>query len=322
MNNIKTEKNIFKKIAKVPEITILVPVMLLIIMGTFISDSFLSVSNFLGMVRNASYIGIVSIFVTFLLMSKGLDLSVDGLAAISSVLFAKLLQEIEMNVLPATLIVFIVAGLIGLINALLITRLGMPSFIVTLGMFSVTRGVALILSNGGYIMIMTQPLSISKMKIFGVNVDVYLFIFIAVISHIILRYSAVGRKIKLLGTNVKTAQVSGLNTTRIRSILYVFTALGACLSGILFTTRSGMGMNDAGTSWALQCITACVIGGTSIDGGKGSILGTVLGVFFMVMITNTMMLSGIQAEWQYVGIGMFIVLGVLLEVYRSNKIKS
>ena len=320
MNSVRTRNKIFEKMIRIPEITVLIPVVVIVILGAFISNNFLTISNFLSMIRNASYIGIVSITVTFLLMSKGLDLSCDGVAAISSVLFAKLLQDIGLSPVLTLLITFAIAGSIGFINAQLITRLDMPSFIVTLGMLSAARGFALIVSNGGYIMIRHAFLSISSLKILGINIDVYIFIAIAVVAHIILKYTNIGRKIKLLGTNVDAATISGIKTIKIRTVLYILTALGACTSGVLFTMRSGMGMNDCGTSWALQSITACVIGGTSIYGGKGSVIGTVLGVLFMVMITNIMMLCGIQAEWQYVGIGMFIVLGVLLQVYRSNKL--
>jgi ribose/xylose/arabinose/galactoside ABC-type transport system permease subunit len=275
------------------------------------------------MIRNVSYVGIVAIFMTFLLMSKGLDLSCDSVAALTSILVAFALQYLNLSPILSIGLAVIVSAVIGLINSRLITAFRMPSFIVTLGMLYVAKGSALILSNGGYIMIKNRDyfLSLINKKYFGLTMDIYVFLVIAVGAEFVLRFTSIGRKIILLGTNSDAARISGINTVRIISILYILTSIGASLGAIEFTMRSSIGMIDCGTMWALQAITACVIGGTSIYGGKGSIIGTILGVIFLAEATNIMTLGNIHAEWQNVGLGLFIILGIFLEVFRTQRLK-
>jgi ribose transport system permease protein len=309
-------------VVRIPEITVLIPVGLLVVVGTIVSREFLTWSNLSSMVRNASYIGIVAVCMTFLLMSRGLDLSCDSVAALTSIVLAYAMQIMNFPPWIAILLAVGVAVLVGILNSQLITGFGMPSFIVTLGMLYIARGISLILSNGGYIMMKTGRdfLAIVNTKLLGLTFDVWIFLMIAVLGECVLRFTGSGRRIVLLGTNAEAARISGIRTVRIVSVLYVMTSVGTSIGAILFTMRSVIGMNDCGTLWALQAITACVIGGTSIYGGRGSIIGTVLGVIFMALVTNIMMLANIQAEWQNVGIGLFIILGILLEVYRSRRV--
>ena len=314
-------KKVIQDVIRIPEITILFPVMIVILVGISVSPKFLTISNIYTMIRNISYIGIVSIFMTFLLMSKGLDLSCDAVAGFCSIVFAYTMQKLSWSPIVCITTALALSAVIGYANGLLVTKVGIPSFVVTLGMLSIAKGATLILSNGSYIMIHNDFLSISNVKVLGISLDVYAFIIIAIIADILLRYTGAGRKIALLGTNASSAVVAGIRTVKITIILYVAIAVGTGFAALLFTFRSGIGMTDCGTSWALQAITACVIGGTSLYGGSGSILGTIFGVFFMGLLTNIMSLLSIKAEWQYVGIGLFMVLGIVLEVYRSNKLR-
>lgn len=314
-------KKILKTAIGIPEVTVLIPVAVALIIGTLASPEFMTTSNIVNLFRNVSYVGVLSIFVTMLLMSKGLDLSCDSVAALTSIIIGTAVMKLGLHPLIGILIGLATAAFIGIISGFLIMKVGMPSFVVTLGMLYVARGLAVVIADGAFIMIKNDFIGVIGTKFLGITLDVYIFIIIAIIADLTLRYTVMGRKIKLVGTNSEAAKICGINTARIGIMLYMLTALAAGIGATMFTMRSSIGMYDCGNSWALQAITACVVGGTSIYGGKGSVLGTVLGVFFMGMITNIMMLCNIQAEWQYVGIGLFMVAGILLEVYRTRKLE-
>lgn len=311
--------NGLNSLIKIPEITVVIPIVIVILIGALFSDTFFNAKNILSIFRNVASIGIIAIFMTMLLMSKGLDLSPDAVAALTSVFFAFLLTNYGASLILSIPIVLGISLVIGLANALLILKLKIPSFIVTLGMLYIGKGLATIVAGGSYIMI-KQEFAIYSFKILDITMDVFIFIGLAIVADLILRFTVFGRKIKLIGVNSSSAKISGIKTEQITAVLYILTSLSAGLASVLFTMRSGIGTTDCGSSWALQAITACIIGGTSLYGGKGSILGTILGVVFMGIITNLMMIFGIASEWQYVGIGLFMIVGILLGVYRERKL--
>lgn len=320
--NIPTQGRLLDKFIQIPEITIFATLIITFAVGSLLSPSFLKVDNLLGLVRNVSYIGIVAIFTTLLLMSKGLDLSCDSSAAMSSVIFANAVINLKMPVIEAIALALGAALLLGFVNSILILRANMPSFVVTLGMLMVAKGVGFAISSG--FAISGLPLELQKfinLKVSGIPLDVIIFIVIAIGADFVLRFTTSGRKIILIGTNYDTAILSGIKAKKIITMLYIGTALAASFAAIMFTFRARMGMLDVGTNWSLQAITACVIGGTSIYGGTGSILGTVLGVIFMGSITNIMVQTGVSSEWQYVGLGLFMIVGILLDLYRSKKMQ-
>jgi len=307
------------KLIMIPEITVAISILTVVIIGTVFSDSFLTARNILNIFRNTASIGIIAIFMTMLLMSRGLDLSPDAVASLSSVMFASLIMKSGFSIGTTTLIVILVSFVIGALNSVLILLMKIPSFIVTLGMMFVGKGLATIVAGGSYILA-KRNYPIYSFKLFGVTMDVIILIVIAIAVDLLLRYTVFGRKVKLIGVNSKAARISGINVNIIAATLYILTALASGFASILFTMRSGIGTTDCGTNWALQAITAAVIGGTSLYGGKGTILGTFLGVFFMGLITNIMMIFGIASEWQYVGIGVFMIFGILLNTYREKKL--
>lgn len=322
-NNILAPGRTLEKFIQIPEITIFVTLIAAFALASLLSPSFLKGDNLLGLVRNVSYIGIIAIFMTLLLMSKGLDLSCDSSAAMSSVIFANAVVNLKMPIIEAIALALGAAFVLGLVNSVFILRANMPSFVVTLGMLNVAKGVGFAISNG--FAISGLPIELQKFinfKVIGIPLDVIIFIAIAISADFILRFTTSGRKIILIGVNYDTAVLSGIKAKKIITVLYASTALAASLAAIMFTFRSRMGMLDVGTNWSLQAITGCVIGGTSIYGGKGSILGTVLGVIFMGTVTNIMVQTGVSSEWQYVGIGVFMILGILLDLFRSNKMKQ
>jgi len=312
---------VFDTIIGVPEITILIPVVLTLILGSFLSPVFLTVTNMMNIIRSVSYYGIIAIFMTKLLMSRSLDLSCDSVAAFSSVLFAWLLMNADVSIPLAIIIALACSVVIGLVNAILIQKFSIPPFVATLGMMFMMRGIALIVSGGGFVMIAGIEMN-AENRFLGMTMDVFVFIGLAVLADLVLRFTGTGRKNKLMGTNLEAAKLSGINTIAIATSLHILTAMAASLGGILFTMRSSIGAISVGTGWALQAITGCILGGTSLRGGKGSVLGSVLGVFFMGLVTNLMILYNIRAEWQNVGIGIFMIFGILLEVYRSRKLSG
>lgn len=321
-----TKKRILlNKVINITEITIIVPFILIFIFGVILSPNFLTVSNWFGILRSASYVGLIAIPVTFLLSSKGLDLSAGTVVGLTAVLFSKFVVEYNVPFFLALLIVVAVASIIGFVNGFLCVNIGIPAFVVTLAMQFSVRGAAYVICQGYNISGIPEKITVygnTRFLFNFVTIEMIALIILAIIADFILRRTAFGRKLLLVGTNDTAANLCAIKVKSIRRGAFMATSMVAAISGVLFTMRSGMGVPSAGTEWDMQAIIACVLGGTSIYGGKGSILGTILGVIFMALVLNIMLIAQISSSWQFVGLGGFMILGIVLDVARSRYLEG
>ena len=312
----------FIRIMSVSEMAIIIPVVLLFIVSAILSPFFLTKLNLLSLVTNVSNMGIIAVVYTLLLVVKGLDLSVGALVGFSGVILGYTSTIMHLPVSLALVITVCIGLGVGIINGFLSVKVGIPAIIVTLGMQFILRGAAFVFVGAAYIMsnIPKGLVKFGNFKIGSITIELLLFVIFTIIVDFILRNTVLGRRIKLSGSNTSVARLHGVNYQNISIMAYVVTSLAATLVGILFTSKIGSSMPLAGYQWEIQIIAGCVIGGGSIYGGRGSAVGTLFGIIFMAMLLNTMILLNINSNWQFFGIGMFLILAVVLNNSRINLI--
>ena len=287
---------------------------LLILVASFQSDVFLSQGNAMNVLRQMSGVGIMSIGMLFVILTRGIDLSVGSIAALGAVSAATLVQDFPMPV--ALAMVMGIGATCGAISGVLIAFLRLPAFVITLAMMTAARGMALILSNGQPIMLGEAGSALQRFGtsfVFGVpNPALLMFGFFAV-AFIILNYARFGRLIKAIGSNEDAVRLSGISVPWYILSVYVISGALAAVAGVLVTSRSGVGSASVGNGAELDVIAAVVIGGASLMGGRGGVINTFIGVMILGVIGNIMNLAGVPGYHQQVYLGLIIVVAVVLQ---------
>jgi inositol transport system permease protein len=279
------------------------------------TDSFLTVSNLTNVARQVSINGILAVGVTFVLLTGGVDLSLGSVVALSGVVcatFAHPSPEGHPLFLP------VAAGLLtgaacGLVNGGLVTRGRVAPFIVTLGMMTVARGLALIVSGGRPVADMSERLTALAGDVRGVPIPLLCFVAVAFIAWFFLRRFRLGRHVYAVGGNEQAARAAGISVGRVKLFVYALCGVMAGLAGVVLAARITTGQPNAGVAYELDAIAAVVIGGTSLSGGVGSVAGTVLGVILIGVINNGLDLMSVSSYYQQVVKGVIIVGAVWLD---------
>ena len=287
---------------------------------TALSPYFLSVSNFLNILLATSTIGILAIAATFIIGSGGLDLSLGSVMGLAGVAGAAVTVNLE---LPAVIGIFACIGagaVAGYINGILVTRAFVPAFIVTLGMLGLARGLALVISDGRVIYGLPDFLVyIGQGRPFGIPMPAIILLMMAIIMHCLLAYTPFGRHTLAIGDNDNAARTAGIDVSTYRRRLYTLSGALAGLAGLLFMARINAGDPTAGISYELTAITAAIIGGTNLFGGRGSILGTMIGALIMGVLQNGLNLLAVQSYYQQMAIGAVLIFAVFVDQYQHRK---
>ncbi len=293
---------------------------------------FLEPQNLLNILRFASENGIIAIGMTFVILTGGIDLSVGAILALCSVGMAACLTRYGLGTAFTTLLILSLGGVVGFLNGWITTRFKIQSFITTLAMLSVLRGVASLWAGGYAIPIAYgsgkglappfiktlfngEPTLLSQ----AVPMPLFYFLGIGLIGSLILRRSVLGRNIYATGGNDAAARLSGVLTKRIRIIVFTMSGFLAALSALIHATLLNQGSHIDGSGYELNAIAAVVIGGTSLAGGEGTILGTVAGAALLSILDNILGLKNIASEYQAILKGVIIILAVVLQRNRSGK---
>lgn len=295
----------------------------LIVLGAtmaILSPYFLSVSNFLNILLATSTIGVLAIAATYVLSSGGLDLSLGSVMGLSGVVGAAVAVKLGAPTGVAVIATVGAGAAAGLVNGLIITRAFVPAFIVTLGMLGIARGLALVISDGRVIYGFPKAMVyLGQGRPFGIPMPVIIFVGTAIVMHILLAYTRYGRHTLAIGDNENAARTAGINIERHRLSLYTLSGALAGLGGLLFATRINSGDPTAGLTYELTAITAAIIGGTNLFGGRGSILGTMIGALIMGVLQNGLNLLAVQAYYQQMAIGGVLVLAVFIDQWQVRK---
>lgn len=284
-----------------------------------LSPHFMSLSNWLNIAQQTAINAIIAAGMTFVIISAGIDLSVGSILALSGVVMAGALQA-GVPVPLAILLCLAVGSLCGSANGLLIARGKLPPFIATLGMMSVARGAALIFSDGRPVSGFTPGFrAIANGEFLAIPVPVWIMAAVYLLAHLLLNRTTLGRYTYAIGGNEEATQLSGVNVRRYKTLVYSLAGLLSGLAAVLLTARLNSAQPIAGINYELDAIAATVIGGTSLLGGEGHILGTLIGAFIMGVLRNGLNLLGVSSFVQQTVIGAVIIIAVLLDMAMKKR---
>ena len=287
---------------------------------SLLSNAFLSVSNILNILLSTSVFGVLAIGMTFVICSAGIDLSVGSMLALSGVVGAMLTSNLDLPWWIGILGCLVTGALTGAVNGFLITKGAIPPFIVTLGMLGVARGVALVLSNGVSIYgLPPEIVWLGQGRPFGVPVPVIILLLTALVAHVLLSQTRFGVYAQVIGDNETAARAMGVRVERQKVLLYALSGLLSGLAGLLFAARINSGEPTAGLSYELTAITATILGGTNLFGGRGSVLGTLIGALIMGVLQNGLNLLAVRPFYQQIAIGAVLILAVWLDRVNSRE---
>ncbi|WP_334175581.1 ABC transporter permease [Pseudoxanthobacter sp.] len=287
---------------------------------SLLSPYFLTQSNIFNMLDQSVVIGIVAVGMTFVILTGGIDLSVGSVAGLTGIILGLSLQH--MPIVPAIVIAVGCGALIGLASGLLISLFGLAPFVVTLGMMAIARSLAYIFSGQTAISDIPEAMqSIVYTTVLGIPTNVLFLIALYAVAWLYLNYTKGGRTIYAVGSNREAARAAGLSTLFYSVLPYVLSGALAAVA-ITFSVSQLLSADPLmGNSMELDTIAAVVIGGASLYGGRGSVIGTLIGVFIMVMIRNGLNLMGVSPFWQGSAIGTIIIVALLAERLVSSRIE-
>ncbi|MCP9747450.1 ABC transporter permease [Lacihabitans sp. CS3-21] len=290
---------------------------------SYTSSQFLTVSNWTIIITQVSINALLAFGVTFVIITGGIDLSVGSIVAVAGVVAALLASQPD---LPLIVSIFggLLAGLVfGLLNGLIITKSKIAPFIVTLGIMTIGRGLALILSKGRPISNLSDSFNfIGGGDIFGIPFPIIILVIVFIISYLLLKNTVFGRYVYAIGGNEQAAWASGINVNKIKMAVYALCGTLAGLAGILLTSRITTGQPNAGAGFELDAIAAAIIGGTSTSGGTGTIAGTLIGALLIGVINNGLDLLNVSSYYQQVIMGAIIIGAVLLDSWNQKRLTS
>jgi ribose transport system permease protein len=296
----------------------LIGLFVLFVILWILTPHFLTISNLLNIAQQTSINAIIAVGMTFVIITAGIDLSVGSIMAFSGVVLA---SALDAGIpIPVAIIIGLVMGLLcGLINGILITHGRLPPFISTLGMMSVARGAALLYTDGRPISGFSQEFRfLATGEILHIPTPVVLMVIIYIIAHIILTKTKFGRYTYAIGGNEEAAILSGVRVKFYKSIVYGFCGLLSGLAAIILTARLNSAQPIAGIMYELDAIAATVIGGTSLMGGEGRVVGTLIGALIMGVLRNGLNLLGVSSFIQQTVIGAVIIIAVLIDMALKN----
>ncbi len=308
---------------------------ILLVFFSFANDKFLAVTTMTMLAKHVALYGILAIGMTFVIITAGIDLSVGSVVGLAGMIAGGMIQEgVTLNFagvtlyfsVPMVVITVLVLGcFIGWVNGMVITKLNVAPFITTLGTMYICRGFANLRSGGatfselgGY-----EGLGNTGFKFMGSSIGIIpvgaIFLgILAVVSAVILRKTSFGWHVFAVGGNEKSSRLSGIKTDKVKILVYVISGFCAALVGMINTAQLAASHPASGDSWEMNAIAAAVLGGTSMSGGSGTIVGTIVGAFVIGVINDGMTMCGVSEFWQKVIRGLVIILAVVIDQLQRN----
>jgi ribose transport system permease protein len=296
-------------------------VVLLVLFGVLAlaADEFLTGNNLANLARQVAIFGIIAVGQLLVILTAGIDLSVGSVLGLCGAVTAELL--VRGSPIPLAIVGGLLVGvMLGLVNGSLVAYAKLPPFIVTLGMLGIARGAVLVLTDASTV----QPLperfaEIANGSLLGLPNLLWMFVVVATVAGFVLRRTVFGRYVYAVGSNPESARLAGVPVTRVLVAVYATSGLLAALGGVLFTSRLNAGIPTAGTGYELNAIAACVIGGASLFGAKGSAFGAAAGALIVATLNNGGNLLAIDPFYLQIGIGLLILLAVFFDQWQSRR---
>ena len=286
---------------------------------TIKTDTFATTTNFFNIVRQITINLYLACGMTFVILLGRIDLSVGSVLAVAGCISAGLITWLGFPVFAGIMIGIMCGILLSSVNGVIISRTTIPAFIVTLATMNIGRGIARVYTDARTIPVMNPEYTFLGMgSLFGLPIQVYLSVAVIAVSAFILNLTQMGRHIYAVGGNKQAAEYSGVNVKKVTLFVFIFSGILASLAGILTVGRTFAATMVMGTGTEMDAIAAVVLGGTSMNGGKGSISGTVIGVIVIGVLRNGMNLLGISSSWQYIVQGIVILIAVYIDFVKQE----
>lgn len=291
----------------------LIGLLILCIGISVIEPRFFSVGNITNVLTQVSVNAVIAIGMTFVILTGGIDLSVGSILAVSAAVAASIMKSTG-NIYLSIIAALAIGSVIGLVNGVLISKGKIQAFIVTLATMTIFRGVTYVFTNGTPISGLGQKFSgIGNKAILGLPIPVVIMVIVFGIAFYVLSQTRYGRYLYALGGNEDSARLSGINTDKVKTLVYVICGATAALSGIIVASRIGSASPNAGVGFELDAIAAVVVGGTSLSGGEGSVGGTIIGALIIGVLSNGLNLVNVSPFYQAIVKGLVILLAVMIK---------
>ena len=320
VNKKSARPSVLRKILAMPEFSVFIALLIMILIMSFASPFFLRINNVMNVLNQIARYGIIAVGMSLIIISGGIDLSVGFVVGFSACIFAYLSLNTS---LPWPLVLFLtlsIGAAIGLLNGIIITRIGLVPFIVTLASMRILGGATLLLTRGMPISF-ESPLSwLGQGRIGGViPVSVVIMFVLMFAGSIFAKFTETGRGLYAIGNNERAAKLSGINTLNLKCLTYIITSVLCALVGIIVAGNLATADPSLGVGYELDIIAAAVIGGIAMSGGEGHVWGSLIGVAIIGILRNSFILLGISSYWQSIVIGVVIVAAVTIDKIRGMK---
>ena len=306
----------FNAVAFVNKYALLMIFILMCVLFTILSDSFLTISNITDVVRTNSISGLLAVGLTYVILAGGIDLSVESVVALSGMVSGYL----SGNPVVAVLAGLAIGVFFGLFNGFLLVKTGVQPFIFTLAMNRIVRGIILIFTKGSNLYDISDSFKlISRSNVGPFPTPIIIFVVIVVVTYLLLNRTKYGRYVYAVGSNEDASRLSGIKTRTIKVSTYLICSVLASLAGIMLTACVAAAETNAADGWSLDAVSAVIIGGTSLRGGQGGILFTLLGVFILAVLNNGMVLVNVPSNYFQFIKGLLMLVAVLLDMGNQKK---
>lgn len=291
---------------------LLIVFLFLCLLLSLVNDRFLTVDNLINVLRQSTVNGIIALGVMFVILTRGIDLSVGSVLAMSSIICADLLQR-GWSPVPALVVCLGVGAVLGMITGLLVSQLRIPPFIATLGMMTFGRGLAFSVTGGTPISSFPDAFrQIGTGEVLGIPTPILIAGIVFILAYLLLYHTTLGRYMFALGSNERAAFASGIPNRLVLLSVYIFSGIMSALAGSILIARLNSAQPSIGMGFELDAIAAVVVGGTTFEGGEGTLLGTLLGVLIIAVLNNGLNLLNVPSEFVGVVKGLVIVVALLL----------
>ncbi|BFL47686.1 ABC transporter permease [Lactonifactor longoviformis] len=309
-----------KKIDLYQYMVYIIFIVVLIFFAVWLGPSFFSRSNLLNITRQTAMVSVMAVAMTFIIASGQIDLSIGAVVALSALISAWLLEKTD-SIALALFCALLVGTLVGMINGLLVTYLKIPAFLATLGMMSIIRGSAMWMTATKAITIRNTTFNnvFGMGTIAGVPIVLLWTLIALLIGHVALRYLPYGKKVLAIGGNQTSAFYSGINITRIKIMVFAVMGFASAFAGIIYSARMQTARYTYGEGDEMNVIAAVVLGGTSMAGGSGNIIGAVVGSLLLGVINNGLIIGGLDTSQQQIVRGIIILLAVALSTFNTKE---
>lgn len=313
-------KNLILGDMKISVVLVVVCVFFTIMRG----EAFLTAGNFFTIARQVSMMGIVSVGMTFVMLIGGFDLSVGSLQGLIGVTVAVFMVKLGLPIWLAIIGTIVVGGIVGAVNGLIVTRLKVNAFITTLSTMTILKGVAFVITGAFPITNLPKNFQmIGQGYIAGlVPIPVIIMAVVFVLGSFILNKTYLGRDLYSVGGNEEASRLSGINVNRVKFIAFISCGVLGAVSGMILAARLNSGQPAAGDGFEFNVITACVLGGVSLDGGEGRLAGVLIGVLIMGVLANGMTILGLNDYYQWIIKGLVLIMGVAFDGMKGKTVKK